>query len=105
MRRIPIALGLLAALVAIGFGWSRVTTRSATVADPAPVPSSVPVDEGGLETPVSWQGVDLEEVRAALPNNRYWTTGLPTTDPAVIADRARAADARNQLLGKVLSGN
>ena len=49
-------------------------------------------------------GVDLEEVRAALPDNLYWETAAPTDDPAVQEARERAKALRNELYGKVLSG-
>jgi hypothetical protein len=54
--------------------------------------------------PAGFAGVDLEDVRAALPDNSYWHLAAPTDDPALLAEREQAAARRNELYGKVLSG-
>jgi len=54
--------------------------------------------------PGGFADVDLEEVRAALPENAYWRLAAPTDDPALLAERENAAALRNELFGKVLSG-
>jgi len=53
---------------------------------------------------LSWEGVDLDAVRAAMPDNLYWKMSSPTQDEAVIAERAAERDRWNVEYGKVLSG-
>lgn len=48
--------------------------------------------------------MDLERLRARLPNNLYWELGAPTADPAVLQRRAEEERRRNELFGKVQSG-
>jgi len=55
-------------------------------------------DEGG-----SWAGVDLEEVRRALPDNLYWQTSAPTEDLRELDRRAEERARWNVEYGKVLS--
>ena len=50
------------------------------------------------------EGIDLDALRSSLPDNRYWKSGAPTDDPAVLEARAENARAENELYGKVLSG-
>jgi hypothetical protein len=52
----------------------------------------------------AWAHVDLAEVRRALPDNRYWEMGAPTSDEAEIERRARERERWNVEYGKVLSG-
>lgn len=47
--------------------------------------------------------VDLEALRARLPDNLYWTLGAPTEDPAVLQARRERDRRTNELYGKVLS--
>ncbi len=47
--------------------------------------------------------VDLEKLRAKLPDNRYWREGVPTKDPAVLRARVDEERRLNDLYGKVLS--
>ena len=58
-----------------------------------------PGDESGNEYPV-----DLERLRARIPNNLYWLMGAPTKDPGALQARAEAEQRWNQLFGKVQSG-
>lgn len=51
-----------------------------------------------------WEGVDLDAVRAALPDNWYWKYGAPTDDEAVVAQRAAERERWNVEYGKILSG-
>jgi hypothetical protein len=51
----------------------------------------------------SWEGVDLDAVKAALPDNIYWTMSSPTNDPAIIEWRRQERDRWNAEYGKVLS--
>jgi hypothetical protein len=48
--------------------------------------------------------VDLDALRARLPDNLYWQLGAPTDDPAVLARRAEIEESNNKLFGKVQSG-
>ncbi len=59
---------------------------------------------GGDAIAAAWAHVDLETVRAALPDNAFWDLGAPTTDEAEIERRARIRDEWNVAYGKVLSG-
>lgn len=51
---------------------------------------------GGNEYPVK-----LDALRARFPDNRYWTLGAPTADPAVAKLRAARAEADNKALGRI----
>jgi hypothetical protein len=48
--------------------------------------------------------VDLDQLRARLPDNAYWQLGAPTEDPEALRERAEHARRMNELYGKVLSG-
>ena len=52
----------------------------------------------------SWEEVDLEAVRAAMPDNLYWKLAAPTRDEQVIEERAAERDRWNVEYGKILSG-
>ncbi len=52
-----------------------------------------------------WAQVDLDAVRAAMPDNAFWTLGAPTNDPAVLEERAEREARMNDAWGQVLSGN
>ena len=54
--------------------------------------------------PGSWEGVDLDEVRKALPDNLYWQLAAPTQDPKLLEWRDAEHDRWNVEYGKVLSG-
>jgi hypothetical protein len=83
----------------------------APAAAPEPVPTA-PAPEVAAQEPIgepdlpgeSWTGVDLDEVRAALPENLYWETAAPTQDPRLLREREEEKERRNVLYGKVLSG-
>ena len=51
------------------------------------------------------ESIDLDAARAALPDNSYWETAAPTTDPRLLGDRERADKARNEQYGRILSGD
>ena len=68
-------------------------------ADPTAPPGADPDDRRGNEYPV-----DLERLRARIPDNVYWRMGAPTTDPQALQVRAEEEQRWNQLYGKVLSG-
>lgn len=62
------------------------------------------VDIDGQPMGGTWSNVDMDAVRAALPDNLYWQMATPTTDEAVIEERARERARWNVEYGKVLSG-
>jgi hypothetical protein len=67
--------------------------------DPAdPAPPSLPTAGGAQAYPV-----DLDALRARLPDNLYWSTGAPTDDEKILKARADRARLTNQLFGKVQS--
>jgi hypothetical protein len=68
-------------------------------ADPAALAEIDPGDESGNEYPV-----DLERLRARIPDNLYWILGAPTQDPQALRTRAQEQQRWNQLYGEVLSG-
>lgn len=68
-------------------------------ASPAIDPDHGPGDESGNEYPV-----DLERLRARIPDNLYWRMGAPSTDPQVLQMRAEDKERWNHLFGKVQSG-
>lgn len=69
------------------------------------VPPEIEPDElDGDAIAAGWANVDLDEVRRALPDNRYWQMGAPTSDEAELERRARARDHWNVEYGKILSG-
>jgi hypothetical protein len=51
----------------------------------------------------AWAAVDMDEVRALLPDNLYWTMSFPTKDPAVLEQREAERARWNVEYGKVLS--
>jgi hypothetical protein len=48
--------------------------------------------------------VNLDALRARLPENRYWTLGAPTSDPTVARARAQRAERDNVVFGRIQSG-
>jgi len=67
-------------------------------------PAARATPEASPEAPLGLGSVDLEEVRAALPDNLYWQTAAPTDDPALLEEREREKAYRNEQYGKILSG-
>lgn len=45
--------------------------------------------------------VNLEALRARLPDNRYWALGAPTSDPAIARARAERARRDNTAFGRI----
>jgi hypothetical protein len=45
--------------------------------------------------------VKLDALRAQIPDNRYWSLGAPTSDPAVAKLRAARAEQDNRDLGRI----
>jgi hypothetical protein len=60
--------------------------------------------EGLPDPAVAWSKVDLEAVRAAMPNNLYWRLSMPTRDAALVREREQIRAEWNRQYGKVLSG-
>ncbi len=50
-----------------------------------------------------WAKVDMEAVRAAMPDNLYWKMSVPTQDPDLLAEREKERARWNVEYGKVLS--
>jgi len=79
----------------------------------APVETPVPLEgaEDGLFTSLfpeddpawAWARVDLDALRAELPDNAFWELAAPTNDPAVLEARREARARANDELGKVMS--
>ena len=124
---------LVAVLFAVLGGGGRpppeVVERPPTAVVPGPVPASSPVlgpvapspeaesPEASLdrllqvppalssEEPRAEYPVQMEELRARLPDNLYWEMDAPTKDPQVLQKRAEAQRKWNELFGKVQSGD
>jgi hypothetical protein len=81
-----------------------------TVAEaPAPdVATAPPQPESGESAPAelagTWEHVDMEELRRALPDNLYWKMAAPSDDPKVAEERDAERARWNDEYGKVLSG-
>ncbi|WP_437505890.1 hypothetical protein [Sorangium sp. So ce1099] len=60
--------------------------------------ASTPEDVAGRGYPV-----DLERLRAQLPDNLYWQLGAPTDDPRELQERAGEQKRWEELFGKVQS--
>jgi hypothetical protein len=80
---------------------------AAPSAPAAPPPAAAlpgePSDPAELGTD-AFGGIDLEEVRAQLPDNLYWQTSAPTQDGRLLREREEEKARWNELYGKVLSG-
>lgn len=74
---------------------------SADTAAPGPAAAD-PLGVADADTG-SWEYVDLDEVRAALPDSLYWKMAAPTTDPEVLRAREEQRARWNVEYGKVLS--
>ena len=51
----------------------------------------------------TWEALDMEAVRAAMPDNTYWKMAAPTQDPELIKWREEERARWNVEYGKVLS--
>ncbi len=67
--------------------------------------ASFPFLDRDQESAFRWAQVDLDEVRAAMPDNAFWERGAPTSDPAVLHEREQERARSNDAWGQVLSGN
>ncbi len=66
--------------------------------DPADPPPAIAAAGGASAYPV-----DLDALRARLPDNLYWTLGAPTEDENALRARSDRARQINELFGKVQS--
>lgn len=85
------------------------TTSSVAAADRGnPAATTSPAaggsgDETAPSAPDTPALVDLDVLRAKLPDNTYWRLGAPTKDPEILRARVDEERRRNDLYGKVLS--
>jgi hypothetical protein len=92
------------------------TPATTPVASPQPAtkapaarmkPSDEPLEQDPLKPlepgQAGWDAVDLEAVRAAMPDNIYWAMSAPTDNPAVVREREEERERWNREYGKVLS--
>ena len=123
LRKRALTLGAIAVVIVVGVvgyrKWSAVDeVRSVAPATPAPVAhntdlTSKPNTAAG-ESAITGSAeaaehigsaaaypVKLDALRARIPNNRYWTLGAPTSDPAVAKLRAARAEQDNRELGRI----
>ena len=70
---------------------------------PAPVDLTRPPEPVEDENTPKVHPVDLQVIRARLPDNLYWDMAAPTKDPAVLERREASTRHWNELYGKVLS--
>ena len=63
-----------------------------------------PLGAEGDEMPHgTWEALDLEDVRKAMPDNSYWKMAAPTKDPELLEWREKERARWNVEYGKVLS--
>ena len=86
--------------------------RGEVLPGPATVPADAlgtadllanPFAAGDRDADTPWASVDLEAVRAAMPDNIYWKMSSPTRDPEVLREREEERARWNVEYGKVLS--
>ncbi len=78
------------------------TARTDPQATPAAPAAPLTVDP--LEAAEgAWDQVDMDAVRAAMPDNLYWKLAAPTHDPALLEWREQERERWNTEYGKVLS--
>lgn len=71
---------------------------------PAGRPSASDPSEGVFDASArAWANVDLDAVRAALPDNSYWERSAPTDDPELLRRREEERAFWEEQYGKVLS--
>jgi hypothetical protein len=71
--------------------------RKDRAAEPADPLAEEPVPHG------TWDALDMDAVRAAMPNNVYWAMAAPTKDPDLLKWREDERARWNVEYGKVLS--
>ncbi|WP_426730029.1 hypothetical protein [Myxococcus faecalis] len=68
------------------------------------IPPALQAPEPEDEQPKPYP-LDLEALRARLPDNLYWELGAPTKDPELIRKREEEARRWNELFGRVQAGD
>lgn len=71
------------------------------VPPPAPPPLAASSEPAGSTASYP---VNLDDLRARLPDNRYWELGAPTSNPALARTRAERAKRDNTLFGRTQTG-
>ena len=113
-----LAIAAAAAVIAFGVVWLVARTREAAGTAPAAAPSApassavreaAPPEEPEAVQELdplrgTWEHVDMEAMRRALPDNLYWTMAVPTDDPRIQEERDAERARWNDEYGKVLSG-
>ncbi|NVJ00176.1 hypothetical protein HV824_18885 [Myxococcus sp. AM009] len=74
-------------------------------ATPPPLDLTRPPEEVPDDNAPKVHPVDLQVIRAKLPDNLYWRMGAPTQDPAELERREGESRRWNELYGKVLSAD
>jgi hypothetical protein len=74
------------------------------VAPADPAAGDLVAEPDSDELAAAWATVDMDELRAAMPDNLYWQLGMPTRDEQVQETRAAERERWNVEYGKVLSG-
>jgi hypothetical protein len=83
--------------------YSSVTPARSLPSSPETSPPP-PAERAGGAGAAAHYPVDLEDLRARLPDNRYWELGAPTSDPEVTRARAERAKRDNELFGRTQTG-
>ncbi|MCU0668327.1 MAG: hypothetical protein MUF70_03110 [Myxococcota bacterium] len=128
--RLVLVSGLVVALPALWW-WTRPTRESPALEEAAPPAvvseeaAGAAVPEAGVAPPptlapgagvlappvapidelVPGSGIDLEAVRAAMPDNLYWEFAAPTQDQRLLAERDRERARWNETFGRVQAGD
>lgn len=126
MRTRTWAIGVVVVAIFVGLAWkfrqgadsegssvakTKVGSASGDVHAASPDDSAAERGVGPDRTPVpdhirnpNPYPLNLDALRSRLPNNRYWTTGAPTSDPVVAKARAARAEADNVVFGRIQTG-
>ena len=79
----------------------------AGLAPPLPAPAGSDAAEDGRQPGLdpNWEyPVELERLRARMPDNLYWRLGAPTSDPALLAEREQHRRRMRQAKGRITAG-
>jgi hypothetical protein len=119
------AIVAVATIAAFRLAWNQPTgappAPGATAASPPAISPGAAPPAGGVPEPHAaepevarspgleslggtWENVDMEAVRRAMPDNLYWTMAVPTDDPRIQEQRDAERKRWNDEWGKVLSG-
>jgi hypothetical protein len=100
-----IAMGAIAWAIVRARGGSDAAGSAAPAEAAAPAKQTLPTPEPTLSAaaPPPFP-VDLDDLRAKLPTNRYWELVAPTSDPEIAKTRAERAKRDNALFGRTQTG-